>query len=332
MPYDKVLTDGDKSPSVGWRKILEEFVDEATVSIIRILKEAYRIDERVPIEQTPYEFVIGDSKIAGSFFRVLTGVDSEIRHYSLVGVFSVDKENDVLSKEKARKLCNRLDEWLEAFPPFRFRNYYENRFSTTIFIACRRFRRSKTRDLAIKSKRHKNTLYVFVPVRDVRLAVSVTLCYFANMIGHRLFRFLNSTTRGSVGRFYGLWGRFRRALQGRLNGIRSSMSNSINYIIEILERVQNYSHGVRMTAQLLFNLFQSSLKEIDKFLKPIVLEIRARGIIEFARKTLRTSYGEIRRVLAKVFQLIEEEEKLFARKYIETLSRSSIHPHDPSGG
>ena len=297
----------------GYKKVLVEYVERATVTAISILREAYKSsEEMIPIEQVPFE----TEGLTGSFIRALTGVEGRVKTYSEIGFFALDEDNDIISRKKAEEICDLLEKTV-----FKYHYYYEQLFSRTIFIACRRVRRAE-KSLVIK---RKNTLYVFVQSRDVDFALAVTLCYLSNLFGHRLFRFMNTLMQGRVGRFYGVWRFFRRALKGRIDSIMTGLRSSIRYIIELFENLQDrVSYGVRYTFNLLNNIFTNSLKALDEILKPLILKVRAKETLKFVRKELNTSYAVVRNVLARAITLLSEEDAKFARRYVELLSRSSV--------
>ena len=296
-----------------YKKVLVEYVERATVTAISILRNAYRFsEEAIPIEQIPFE----TNGLTGSFIRVLTGIDGDIRKYSEIGFFALDKDDDIISRKKAEEICDLLEQSV-----FKYHHYYEQLFSRTVFVACRRVKRTE-KSLVI---RRRNTLYVFVQSRDVDFALAVTLCYLANLFGHRLFKFMNALMQGRVGRFYGVWSAFRRALNGRIDGVSTATSSSIRYIIELFENLQDrVSYGVRCTFNLLINIFRNLLKALDEILKPLVLRIRAKETLKFVRKELNTSYAVVRKVLARAITLLSEMDANFAKRYVNVLSRSSV--------
>jgi len=297
-----------------YKKVLVEYVERATVTAISILKEAYKFsEEAIPIEQIPFE----TDGLSGSFIRVLTGIEGRVKTYSEIGFFALDEDNDIISRKKAEEICDLL----EKTAVFRYHHYYEQLFSRTVFVACRKVRRAE-KSLVIK---RKNTLYVFVQSRDVDFALAVTLCYLSNLFGHRLFRFMNTLMQGRVGRFYGVWRFFRRALKGRIDGVSTATSSSIRYIIELFENVRgSVSYGVRCTFNLLINIFRNLLKALDEILKPLVLRTRAKETLKFVRKELNTSYAVVRKVLARAITLLIEMDANFAERYVNVLSRSSV--------
>ncbi len=283
-------------------------------SLVIIARESYDALGMVPRIEDYYS---EEEKYTIFAIRIPSGLDgSTVKYSEIVVVSTAAPLNQKFFKELASEIAPR------SF--FRYRHYYEELFSRTVFVLARSYRGFVK---AIKSRNQS-----FIPVLGKDACARLFL-YLADFYRNRLDALVDSVLDGWKKRSVDhiLW-RLYRLLKNldslRHGASRLSLFNANLYYINILEikigKIEGrVSSNIIKTCNALLRVFKKLLKIIDRFLEPIIMQ----KVGEVCYKLLKERFG---RFVFKAIKLAEEyanhvrklAASLEAEKFLERISRA----------